>query len=1108
MTAISAAHGSADTFAQARTRVSLEVSSRSMIEIIDAIREVSDYRFLFSVNELDNYRSRNFRVVDAELPQIMEELLKGTDLKYEVENGVVMITPGTRTRQQSREQQPRNAIITGRVSDASGRPLAGVAVIVDGTSLGTSTDANGHYRLTAPVAPDMALRFSFLGMKPLTVPYTGQATIDAVMEIDTQNIDEVVVTGIFTRDKASFTGSETTLSADDIRKLTSDNVLSALAIVDPTFKISMSNLSGSNPAAVPDFQIRGQASFGDYQTDDAVVLRGDYVTRTNQPLFVLDGVIGVSPTTIIDLDPEQVESITLLKDAAATVIYGSNASNGVVVVETKKPIPGKLRVTYNGNFGIQFPDFSDYNLTNAREKLLIEERAGYFSANDLSTQLYHAALKLDVERGVNTDWLVIPVRNAFTHRHGLNLEGGDQTLRYKIYLGAAFNPGVMKGTTLDNQAAKIDLVYRTGKIMITNQVSLDHSRSDRESPYGTFDLYASINPYLTPYDDNGNIKHTLDPNTIITAQNNPTMNPLWNTLYNSRNESKGFQVREAFSVEYTPIEKLRLTFDFQMTKSFERTDVFKSAYHTSMAYVSSPSQRGMYDYTNMEDNTWRVNLSAAYNFTFNGDHILALYGRATMGENDSFRYTERRTGFPNDRLSEIFMGSTFSGEGTGGAESVNRDVGLVFSANYSYKSRYAADFSVRVDGSTQFGRNNRFAPFWAAGLRWNIHNETFLQKAGWLDELTLRASYGITGSQSFNSWQALQMYNYDISYYHGSDVVGALLVGMGNPDLKWQQTDNYNVALNFSVLDNRLNGSLQYYYRYTKNTLLDFTLPPSAGTTTIKDNLGSISNTGIEAALSVTPWRNLEKQAFWNIGVNATRNRSRIEKISNAMENLNEQAYANADGDYTRPLPQYVNGASMSNIWGMRSLGIDPQSGDEVFVMRDGTLTTVWSSREVVAIGNTEPKLSGAISTSFGYKGLSVTMAAQYSLGGEVYNRTLADKIENANLRNNVDKRVLYDRWEKVGDQARFRRIDRFQNRQTNATSRFVMRENRLNMSSINVSYRMTSNDSKLLRSLNLASATVGLYAADIFTLSTIKRERGIYYPFAHQVSMSLNIVF
>ena len=197
-------------------------------------------------------------------------------------------------------------------------------------------------------------------MKTLEVKPGAKTEIDVVMEMAKEALDEVVVTGIFRRNKEGFTGSATQVSGEDIKKMTAGNVLKALEILDPGFKMNSSNLSGSNPNAVPDFQMRGQANMGNYESTDVGVLRGDVNTRPNQPLFVLDGVIGVNATTIMDLDPEQVESITLLKDAAATVIYGSEAANGVVVVETKAPAPGKLRFTYNGNYKLEIPDLSVY----------------------------------------------------------------------------------------------------------------------------------------------------------------------------------------------------------------------------------------------------------------------------------------------------------------------------------------------------------------------------------------------------------------------------------------------------------------------------------------------------------------------------------------------------------------------------------------------------------------------------------------------------------------------------------------------------------------------------------------------------------------------------
>ena len=445
-------------------------------------------------------------MTDADVETIMEACLKDTGLTFEVVDEVVIVKPAV---QVMNSVPQKKMVLSGTVKDNRGDVMPGVTVRIKGTTLGVATDIDGKWNLEIPEMNDVVLVFSFVGMESQEIEPGNRTVIDVVMEVAKENLEEVVVTGIFKRNKEGFTGSATQVSGDEIKKMTAGNVLKALEMLDPG--LNTSNLAGSNPNAIPDFQMRGQASLGNYEANDVVVLRGDVNTRPNQPLFVLDGVIGVDATTIMDLDPAQVESITLLKDAAATVIYGSEAANGVVVVETKAPVPGKLRFTYNGNYGLEWPDLSVYDLMNAGEKLRVEELAGYYAnKDDVGLQNYYNHLKQEVLRGVDTYWLGEPVQTAFSHRHGLTVEGGDRALRYKIYLGAKWDPGVMKETNLNTKTGKIDLNYRQNKILINNSLTVDYSDGTRESPYGTFQDYAIVNPYYRKTDENGNIKEGVE----------------------------------------------------------------------------------------------------------------------------------------------------------------------------------------------------------------------------------------------------------------------------------------------------------------------------------------------------------------------------------------------------------------------------------------------------------------------------------------------------------------------------------------------------------------------------------------------------------------------
>ncbi len=1089
----------------------------SLDQAFQRIIQSSKVQLVYQTNEAAGIQCVAHSFQQKEVSEILDVLLANTPLTYS-QKGKIYTIKRKPIRQASQQVETK---ISGKIVDANGAPLPGVAVQIEGTTRGAITDTNGMFSMPSEKRDNIMLLVSFVGMKDQRIPWKGKA-LDIVMEEDMQGIEEVVVTGMYERKKEGFTGSANRMSGDDIKRMTSGNVLKALELLDPGFRMGSNTISGSNPSAMPDFNMRGQSSMGDYSTDETVFMRGDIDTRPNQPLFVLDGIIGVSVTKIVDMDPEQIASITLLKDAAAMVLYGSQASNGVVVVETKAPESGKLRVTYNGNYKLEYPDLTDYDLLEAAEKLELERLAGFYDetgslqniANKSNT--YRKKL-LEVQRGVNTYWLSQPLQTAFAHRHGINLEGGDETLRYKLYAGLNQAPGVMKETGVYAKSASLDIRYRYKGLLISNILYIDYTQSDRTSPFGSFKQYTQLNPYYRIYDKNGQIAQYLERSITTDDSYYQTSgadvgNPMYNTLYNTFNRNVAFEVRDAFRAEYSPIPNLRLAMDLTISKTTSDTDVFKSANHTDFITTSNIENKGSYSWTNSTNLDYDLSFTASYNKVFNNKHLLSAYLRYNVNEKKFHSAGAYATGFPNDNMDEVFLGAKM--QDTNGDENTRRAFGGVATISYTYDQRYAADLNGRMDASSEFGRNNRYAPFWSAGVRWNADKEKFIKKLNLFDELVFRATYGITGTQGFSSYQALQMYTYanSMRIYDSSDVVGTMLYGMGNPDLKWQTTDAYNIGIDFNMFNRVLSGRFEYYYKYTKNTVLDFSLAPSIGFNTIKDNIGNISNRGYEFTLRLMPYNNVQQRLNFNFVINGSHNENKIEKISNALRIRNQEqlkADSNNPNKLSRPMPRYEEGYSQSMIWAVRSLGIDPITGREVYLTRDGERTGIWDAVDVVPVGDTEPELAGTLSANLNWKGLSVSLAARYQFGGQIYNKTLVDKVENANLRYNVDKRAYTDRWKNPGDAALYKSVSPSVNgSQTLASTRFLMDDDQLVMNTINVQYRFERRYCPFIKHLGLSSASVGLYLEDLFHLTTVKVERGIEYPMSRQVSMSLNLTF
>lgn len=1073
-------------------QVSLQMKDATFQQVVKELERQTGLTFLFHVQKVSRLNKLNLDVKKAGWNQVLEECLAGSGLSYKVVENTVVIIPAT---EQSVLPQTK-VVLKGVVKDKSGMALPGVTIRMKGTSLGTACDVNGAFQMDVPQVDEMILVFSFVGMKTQEIPCKGRETFQVVMEADQAEMEEVVVTGIFNKSRSSFTGAATTFSKEELQQVSSQNLLATLSVIDPSFKLMENINAGSNPNNLPDFEIRGSSNIGG--------IEGEYRDNPNEPTFILDG-FEVSKEKIFDLDPDRVQSITILKDAAATAIYGSRAANGVVVVETKAPEMGQLKVSYNFTLDMEAADLGVYNLLNASEKLEYERLAGRYSHSNVETQdgllkKYNERLEM-VRKGYDTDWLAQPLHDlGVGHRHSLLLEGGDKAFRYGVTLNYNNKKGAMIGSKRNNLGVSISLQYNYKNFKFQNSLNYEAVRSS-ESPYGSFSEYAKMNPYFYPWDENGNVKEVLQAEDKI-------LNPFWNGTLNTKNSSKYDNLINNFSVEWNITEAFRFTGRLSLNRRTEITDDFKPGQHT---LFFGKDTKGSYKKSTMESSYYEGASTLSYTKMLNRHLVIGNIG-FSIRENRSDSYQVIATGFHNDKMDHIGMGTQFEeGSKPSGVESISRIMGFIGNASYSYASRYLLDASIREDGSSQFGSNKRWGTFWSVGAGWNIHREAFMDGQEFVSLLKLRASIGYTGSQKFNPYQALMMYRYLDQAY--GDNVGAQIMAFGNENLKWQRTDKRNVGLDFEFWKKRINGSFNFYSEYSKDVLTDITLAPSLGFDTYKENLGELKNTGYELNLRLTLIKKPDNGLLWNVSGSLVHNKNELTKISNALTAMNakidesfvEKGDENEEDKkkLTKPKVKYQEGQAMNTIWCVRSLGIDPATGKEVFLNSKGEKTDVYNAGNQVAFAVSDPKLEGNAGTNISYKGFQLNAYFMYKIGGYTYNQTLVDKVENVNYVNNVDARVLHDRWIRRGDIAKFKSIS--DQSITQPTSRFVEKDNVFECKSINLSYTLLK---KQLTRMGMERLKFTLYANDLFRCSTVKQERGINYPFTRNYTFGIQATF
>lgn len=982
-------------------------------------------------------------------------------------------------------RESKNSISGVILSAEDNEPLVGAQVRIVGANVATITDVNGRFTFQTVALKNQKLTVSYIGMETQSVDAGHNMKI--VLKPNSKTLSDVVVNGFFTRKKQTFTGAARTVTSDEILKVAPNNIMQTLATLDPSLNITQNNAMGSNPNAVPDLVIRSTTSLS---TSNEVGL--------NAPLIVIDGV-EQSLQALYDMDINDIERVDILKDASATALYGENAANGVIVIERKRVSQSPVRIRYTFTPEASFADLSSYDYCDAAQKLELERLAGLYNSTTGSLdKSYYEKLAL-VNSGVNTDWMSKPVRNSFSHSHSLSISGRGSGLDYNVNANYQDTEGVMKDDGRKRYGMNIYLSYTAVKDLIVTLRASHDQLNTNASKYGSFSNYLACNPYDSPYDEYGNLRSSLSYNID---------NPLYEASLSSFNKSQTRTQQISLDLRYNILPTFFVTAQGSYSTSRGTSDAFTSPDSHEFETVAI-KQKGRYVLDNTSADQWAGKIVANYIHNFDKDGtMLTLNLGGEIKKNKSTASSLVGTGFLSDNQNDMAYATAYPNGGQpSGSEDLSTSLGGFLAANFMWKNRYVVDGSYRVSGSSKFGSDHRYAPFWSVGAGWNLHNEKFIKKLGWVNTLRLRGSYGYTGSVKFSSYQAVTTYKYN-SDFLGYTGVGAIPIGMANPDLKWQTTKKFNVGITSSFLGDRLNVNLDVYNEKTIDMLIDRSLPPSSGTTSVKANLGSQTSNGIEFSV----WGKIirTKDWEWTLSVNGLHSKTTINNISEAMKRMNEQnATGYTDGSVSvassSPLFQYREGESPTAIYAVRSAGIDPATGREIFIKQDGSYTYTYDTKDQVACGDTNPVMQGSLSSMLQYKNFSLTASFQYRFGGKMYNSTRALKVENINPRQNCDVRAFTDRWTKPGDVKPYIDIANATGNTSVYTDRFVEKDNELWLSSLYLQYNVPVT---FLRKIHVQKLYVGIGTEDLFRITSAKYERGTSYPYSRSVNMSASLTF
>lgn len=1086
------------------SQVTISKKNITLSHVFKELRKQSGYVFIYNNDMLPGEKRIDLDVKNASVKEVLEKCLKDVPLAYSIgSDRTVVISAFTKQGVFMPEEELKPILLRGILIDEKGNPIAGASIVIKGKKQGTASLFDGSFSIQVP-DENTSIVITFVGYKTQELQSwkEQQKTIQMVPAMEEMK-DVVVRTGMFDRNKQTFSGAVASFTGKELKQIGNMNVVQSLKTLDPSFIINVDNLQGSNPNQLPKIEVRGKTSLANSS------IRDQFSSDPNQPLFILDG-METSLRQIIDLDINRIASVTLLKDASSTALYGSRAANGVVIVETIRPKPGDLNLSYTTDLRWEIPDLNDYNMMTAAENLEFQKLAGLYahsaSFSGISNDNLYNSRLVEVLSGVNSYWLKIPLRNSLTHGHSLRVSGGSSEFQYGVGLNYRKMNGVMKGSDRNTWGGSVDLNYRKKKLNISNQIYINGAKAD-ESPYGSFADFVTINPYYRTKREDGSLntdkylESFLLNRTSFTPDTIRVRNPLYNATLNAENRNTSLSLQNTLNMIYNISDDWRLSGAFQIRSSSSKGINFVPSSNTMFDRLDV-YRKGNYRESRNDQQSYQANMALTYKKILGRLHAITGNLRSELQEQNQSSSSYSATGFPegvkpNPAFAYGFVPDTKPGYSTSKVRRTN----TLASINYSYDQRYFMDATYRIDGSTSFGSENKYTPFWSIGIGWNLSNEDFLKNSSWLNMLRIRGNIGTTGNQALGSYASSSVYTFESNLSMFGQ--GLYLSQLGNPFLEWQKTRATSIGIDAALFNNRLSATINAYEKLTQPLITQASQPASSGVPTYPLNVGGLRTRGLEAIIRYSPVHKPQKDIIWTLGYTGSLFKSKYEGFSNILKNLNDEAQRLSS------LERYYDGYSPDEVWAVPSLGIDPATGKEVFRKKNGEKTFIYDPTDIRPMGEGRPKIEGVVSSNLNYKGFLFGINLRYSIGKYIFNSALFDKVENiqfSDLRYNQDKRALELRWKKIGDQAQFKGISISEN--TPISSRFVEKENFLSGESINAGYEFRSAKHRWVRTLKLQTVRLNAYMNEIFRYSNIRSERGIYYPFSNSISFSANIFF
>jgi TonB-dependent starch-binding outer membrane protein SusC len=942
--------------------------------------------------------------------------------------------------------------LTGRIispTDPDGLP--GVNVAIKGTTEGTISDINGGFAIS--VEPGATLVFSFIGYKTQELLYTGQKSVVITMEESASELDEVVVVGYSSIIKRNITGAVSTINADNLKSISVNSLDQALQGQIAGVQVTQSS---GTPGGGVSIRIRGATS----------------ISASNRPLVIIDGIPvetgglgardfgGQSDNALSLLNPNDIETYTVLSDASAKALYGSRASNGVIVITTKRGKNSQTKISFDVQRGIIDP-VKTLDLLNASQLLELQREA----VTNAGENPDGFGLIKGVTDAVNTNWQDEVLRTGIMQQYQLSATGGDENTTFYMSGNFREEEGVQLNNKFQRYGFTLNLDQRlTSKLSASTSISLSRSLNMRVKGDNFLDgVYSGAVkslPYNVPYDEDGFL---VGPASALYA-GFPNFNPVAQALL-PRFNTVTAKALANLNLTYLINSKLRL----KAQTSLDYNDVKEDQYESSQTAIGGflPSVGGQgygvfsaNTYTNVDSY-----LTLTYDTEFASKHKLnavlgsELYQSFASGGNAQGRL------FASDDFTYI-QSAGIVDNGSSYKEPAHSILSFFAESRYDFDDRILVTASLRTDGSSNFGKNNRFGYFPALSAAWRISQESFF-KSTLIDDLKIRGSVGLTGNERIGAFNFLGQWG--TSTYSGSS--GVVPLNVPNPNIKWETTQELNLGVDLSIWSGRLQTIFNVYYNKTKDLLLTRPYPLTTGFGGIADNIGEMENKGIELTLTSV---NIDKEVKWTTTLNASRNMNKVLFLADSIPLY--RGYSGEGVDATNIIKE---GEPLGSFWGLNYLGVNPANGDAIYEDRnkDGAITNA----DAMVIGNAQPKLIGGITNRVSYKRFDLSVFFNFSLGNKVLNFSKASFVNmGGDIQTNQSVDALR-RWQKPGDVTDIPRYELNSTKNNLHSNRLLEDASYLRLKNVSFGYNLPSN---IVNKAMFEQVRVSVSATNLWTLT------------------------